>query len=224
MSSPSACFYRNSSDETCVGLVSDLFKGLGNKETVSASLTTTDSGVSPDCMMSIHNHLDSSKMWATVPCWVTEVEYTIPHPDGDITAFDTNSGGDAKLSRNVAVQSMAARPGVLEHDWKIDLRRTSSQPSDKMNFNTTRFSRVRVMNIKRFHYETDRSSWVFKLVVSWEGGTKEEARAGGKRYYVYVETHDNTKTSSSPSYSAASFLDKIVDIVSLAGERQTLFF
>lgn len=224
MSSPSNCFYRNFSDETCVGLVSELFKGLGNRETVSASLTGEGSGVSNDCMKAIHNHLDSSKTWARVPTWVTEVEYTIPHPQGDITAFDTNSGGDAKLFRNAVVRSIVASPDQNEQRWKIELKRTSSKPSDKMDFNTTRFSRVRVMNTKRFHYETERSSWVFKLVVCWEGATKEDAKTSDKRYFVYVETNDTAKTSSNPSYSAASFLDKIVDIISLEGKRRTILF
>lgn len=223
MSSPG--FYKSIQEETCVSRVSQLFQALGNRERVFASLTTGDSGgVSADCMMAIHNHLDSSKMWAKVVPWVTEVEYTIPHPGGDITAFDTNSGGEAKLSRNSVVRLITATPGEKDSSWKISLTRTSSQPSDKMDFNTTRFSWVKVMNMKRFYYETDRSSWVFKLVVSWEGVTKEDAKASGKKYLVYVETDDIVKTSANPSYSAASFLDKILDIISLEGRRQTLVF
>lgn len=214
------CFYRNFKDQTCIPQFSRLFTSLGNKEKVVASLG--DSGVSSENMMAIHNHLDSSNMWKKKTSWVTEVEYTIPHPDGDVVAFDTSSGEKAKLSRDSVVLRFAGNS--KKEDWGFSLTRTASQPSDRMDLNTTRFSRVKVMNTKRFFYETDRSSWVFKLVVSWEGLTKEEAKKNGKKYFVYVESVDNFKTTSNPSYSAASFLEKILDIVPSDGERQVLQF
>lgn len=174
-------------------------------------------------MMAIHNHLDSATMWKKKDPWVTEVEYTIPHPHGDVTAFDTSSGADATLTRNTVVLSMTGSCAKNER-WGIFLQRVSAQPSDKMDMNTQRYSRVKVMNVKRFFYETDRSSWVFKLVVSWEGSSKEDAKASSRRYFVYVESHrdHHMKTSTNPAYSAASFLDKILDIISLDGRRQIL--
>lgn len=220
-------FYKNCKEETCISDVSRLFESLGNKEKVSASLAyygeahQYPSGVSSSCMMKIHNYLDNSKIWEKTTPWTTEVEYTIPHPSGDVTAFDTNSGADAKLSRKSVVLDLTVGCATDEN-WRIFITRVSSEPSDKMDFNTTRFSWVKVMNIKRFYYETNKSSWVFKLVVSWEGVTKEEANAGVKKYFVYVETNDVSKTFSSPPYSTASFLDKILDIISLDGSRQTL--
>ena len=220
-------FYKNCKEETCVSDVSRLFKSLGNREKVSASLAYFGGehqypcGVSSSCMMKIHNYLDNSKIWQKTTPWTTEVEYTIPHPSGDVTAFDTNSGADAKLSRKSVVLNLTGGCATDEN-WRIFITRVSSEPSDKMDFNATRFSWVKVMNIKRFYYETNKSSWVFKLVVSWEGVTKEEAKAGVKRYFVYVETNDVSKTFSSPSYSTASFLDKILDIISLDGSRHTL--
>lgn len=225
-------FYRNISEENSVKDISRFFQSLGNRETVSASLgysvdgsPPTDAGISSACMTAIHNHLDSAKMWKMKSPWATEVEYTIPHPSGDVTAFDTNSGGDATLTRNSVVLSKTG--SCANHEGcGIFLLRVSAQPSDKMDMNTQRYSRVRVMNVKRFFYETDRSSWVFKLVVAWEGATKEAAKASSRRYFVSVEsqrTH-NVKTSSNPAYSAASFLDKVLDIISLDGRRQILTF
>lgn len=225
-------FYRNGGEENCVAHVSQLFSSLGNRETVSASLTyaedsvdSADSGVSSACIMAIHNHLGSSKVWKKTDPWAAEVEYTIPHPAGDVTAFDTSSGGDATLSRNSVVLCLSG--SCANNDkWKVSLTRKTSVSADKMDLNTQRYSRVKVMNIKRFYYETNRSSWVFKLVVAWEGVTKEGAEASGKRYFVYVETNpcDNIKTSSNPRHSAASFLDKILDIISLDGTRKVLTF
>ena len=219
-------FYKTFSEQNCVGDVSQMFHKLGNKERVSASLAypeNSENGVSSSCMMAIHNYLDSSSIWKKTIPWATEVEYTIPHPGGDITAFDTNSGADAELSRQSVVRFLAGSCAADEK-WKILLTRMSAQPFDRMDFNTSRFSWVKVMNTKRFYYETARSSWVFKLVVSWEGVTKEDAKSGAKKYFVCVETNDNVKTSSNPTYSAASFLDKVLDIVSLDGRRQTLTF
>ena len=220
-------FYRNGAEENCVAHVSELFVSLGNRETVRASLTYTgdseSAGVSSACIMDIHNHLDSSKIWKKTDAWSTEVEYTIPHPAGDVTAFDTSSGGDATLSRNSVGLCIE---GVGSDKWKVSLTRSSAESADSMDLNTQRFSRVKIMNIKRFYYETSRSSWVFKLVVAWEGVSKERAESNGKRYYVYVETNpnDHAKTSSNPRYSAASFLDKILDIISLDGRRKVLTF
>lgn len=218
-------FYKNCFEESCVSHVSQMFTSLGNKDKVCASLAYSScgdsGGISDGSMMGIHNHLDSSKIWKKTVPWVTEVEYTIPHPSGDTTAFDTNSGADAKLSRKSVVSKLTGRC-EFDTGWRISITRTSDEPSDKMDFKTTRWTWVKVMNVKRFHYETSRSSWVFKLVVSWEGVTKEDAKAGAKKYVVYVESVDNVKTSSNPSYSAASFLDKILDIISLDGRRQTL--
>lgn len=213
-------FYNNFSDETCVSLVSEMFKDLGHREKVSACLAYDKGGVSYEGMLAIHNHLESSKIWRKTVPWVTEVEYTIPHPDGDITAFDSNSGGEAKLTRNSVVLQQT---GSCKN-WKISLTRILAEPSDKMDFNTTRWTWVKVKNTKKFYYETERSSWVFKLAVCWEGVTKEVAKAGDKKYLVYVESVGSDKTCSYPSYSAASFLDKILDIISLDGKRPALTF
>lgn len=226
-----AKFYKKISDESCVGYIRPMFDKLGNKEKVFASLLylqrdqgdQDDQGLSSSRMMAIHNHLDSSNMWKKTIPWVTEVEYTIPHPGGDITAFDTTSGDPAQLSRRSVVVSVTGGCAADE-SWRILLTRMSVEPFDRMDFNTSRFSWVKIMNTKRFYYETGTSSWVFKLVVSWEGLTKQAAKSGGKKYFVSVETNDNVKTSLNPGYSAASFLEKILDIISLDGPRQTLTF
>lgn len=217
--------YKNGSDENSVPFVSRLFQNMGKTDRVTASLRDSDvqEGVSAGSMSSIHTHLQSANIWRRSIRWTTEVEYTIPHPDGDVTAFDTNSGGDAKLTRNKVelefVGCCAYRPTS-----SVVFRRTSETPSNNMDFNTTRFSSVRIMNAKRFYYETERSSWVFNLVVAWEGNTKQDAEESLKKYYVYVETVDNRKTTSNPKYSAASFMEKTLDVLSVEGKRQVITF
>lgn len=237
MTCSSPNFYKSLREENCVGQVSKLFDDLKNTERVSAFLTITAQGNSVQAgppgshapaehMTHIHNHLDSSKIWKQILPWATEVEYTIPHPNGDITAFDTNSGGEAKVSRNSTIESFSATTTDAKDStpWRIGFTRTLFEPTPKTDFNASRFSRVKIINTKRFFYETERSSWIFKLVVSWEGATKEEAKENGKTYSVFVETNDTTKASIHPLHSTASFLEKVLDIVSLEGRRQILDF
>jgi len=219
-------FYTNSSDENCIPDISKkLFKSMTKTETVSASINDTGQpeGVSKESIDAVHTHLQSANIWKKTTDWITEVEYTIPHPIGDITAFDTNSGGDAKLSRKNNISDFKA---TCLNDDKTYIRftRNKETPSDEMDFNTTRFSSVRIMNTKKFFYETGRSSWIFKLVVSWYGNTKSEAESSPKRYFVYIETNGESKASSNPEYTSASFLEKIIDLVSLGGKRKTLEF
>ena len=219
-------FYTNGSDENCIPNISKkLFKYMTKDELVSASINETGQveGISKESIDAIHSHLQSANIWKKTTKWTTEVEYTIPHPEGDVMAFDTNSGGDAKLSRKNTICDFKAK--CLKDD-KLYVRfvRTKDIPSDRMDFNTTRFSSVRIMNTKKFFYETDRSSWVFKLVVSWYGNTKSEAESSPKKYFMYVETNGDSKASSNPEYTSASFLEKIIDLVSLDGKRKTLSF
>lgn len=218
-------FYRNSSEETCIPYVSKLFETLQKNERVEASLhdSGVQGGISLESITAIHNHLQSSRIWKKVTPWNTEVEYIIPHPDGDISAFDTSSGGDAKLTRNdIRVDFTASC--VKKTNTYVSFKRIVEEPSDKMDFNTTRFSSVKIMNTKRFYYETERSSWVFRLVVMWSGSTKQEAEESDKTYIVSIETNDVRKAYSNPKYISASFLEKILDIISLDGRRKILTF
>lgn len=198
----------------------ELFNCLDNNEKVIASIQDPErpGGISKESINDIHTHLQSSRIWKLKTKWMTEVEYTIPHPRGDVSAFDTNSDGDAKLSRKNIVSSFSASC----EDNLVRFERIKEEPSDSMDFNTTRFSSVKIMNAKRFYYETERSCWVFRLVVSWEGDTKSEAERSPKKYFAYIETNGVSKASSNPMYTAASFLEKIIDVISVGRDRQML--
>lgn len=219
-------FYKNSAEQNCIPHISrKLFKSMVKNETVTASINISSQpeGVSKEFIDAVHSHLQSTNVWKRTTKWTTEVEYTIPHPLGDVSAFDTNSGGDAKLSRKDVISDFNA---VSKEDDKLRIRftRTKDNPSDGMDFNTTRFSAVRIMNTKKFFYETDRSNWVFKLVVSWYGTTKVDAESSPKKYFVNIETNGDSKASNNPEYTSASFLEKIIDLISLDGKRKTLSF
>jgi hypothetical protein len=216
-------YYKTCAEESCVEEMSPMFRQLGCQDSVTASIFRSDGvGVSHSCFLGIYNHLESSNMWKKNEPWVTEVEYTIPHPEGDVVAFDTKSERDATL-RSTSVQKKMI--GYTNDKlWGVTLTRTTAVNYDEMDLNAQRFSRVKIMNTKRFLYETERSSWVYKLAVSWEGVTKEEAKCSEMRYSVQIETNDNRKASVDPSYSTASLLEKVLDIVSQGKRRGVLEF
>ena len=179
-------------------------------------------GLSFEYMTRVHCNLSSSKIWERHTDWTTEVEYTIPHPDGDVTAFDTSSSADARLWRKMSTLHFYAHCGP----FNVSLERFTEEPLDKMDMNTSRFSFVKITNTKRFFYETKRSSWVFKLVVLWEGATKAETEKSEKKYLVYVESGSRmTQLSTDTEYTTASLLDKVIDMLSIGhGERRALEF
>lgn len=218
-------FYKNGSEETCVSGLKSIFETLTVNECVSASISnkrySNGGGVSHACIMSIYNHLDGSRIWRNQEPWVTEVEYTIPHPRGDVLAFDTKSEREATLSSKTVVFTATA----TTDDYNVSLTRSLRSDYNDMDLNTERYSWVKIMKTKRYFYETDRSSWVFRLEVQWEGESKEHAKSNQKKYFVSVETNNNAKASANPKYSLASLLEKVLDIVSHeGGQRQVLTF
>ncbi|CAN0048875.1 unnamed protein product [Scytosiphon promiscuus] len=62
------------------------------------------------------------------------------------------------------------------------------------------------MNVKRFHYESDRSSFVYRLVVQRERVTKDAAKANGMKFNIYLETSDHTKMGDCPQSGLVSFM------------------
>lgn len=220
---PAPTFYKTCLDETCVSGIRPMFQTLGCNDSVTASISCRgDSGLSHSRLLGIHNHLDSSSTWKKKEQWVTEVEYTIPHPDGDVKAFDTKSERSATLKSTTQISKKIGHTD--DNLWDVTLTRTSAVNYRKMDLNTQRFSRVKIMNTKRFLYETGRSSWIFRLVVAWEGLSKEDAKKSQPKYFVYIETNDNIKASVDPTYSAASLLEKVLDIVSHGKTRSSLIF
>lgn len=207
-------FYESSSNENCIAEVGSLFCNLGRDEKVCATLSDGKDGVSIEKMKMIHHHLRSSNSWKDTLNWSTEVDYTIPHPEGDATASDTSSPGEEKLTRSVCIMCMNA---VCSNTaWRVRLERVLEKPFAKIDFNVTRFSRVKIMKVKRFIYETPRSCWCFKLVVEWSGETKDIAEKSSRKYRIFVESlRDKKQVTLNVNYTAASFLEKILDLVSL---------
>lgn len=235
-------FYESMKKENCIYYLRSLFEPLCAEDKISACLgmgntenqgprkrkiesdTEEDGvpaikGLSFEVMTRIHGHLQSSDIWKKQTDWTTEVEYTIPHPDGDVSAFDTDSCGEAKLTRKKTIMEVSTVCGP----YSVNIEKFQELNSDKMDMNTSRFSHVKIMSTKRFFYETQRSCWVFKLVVLWEGKTKIETEKAEKKYLVYVESGERINTlCTDPVYTTASLLEKIIDLLSIDNARRVL--
>ena len=213
-------FYRNASDENCVEYIADFFKNLQSTETVSARIQNALGGsLTYERVVEIFNHLDSSQSWRRVSDWEVEVEYTISHPDGNVVAVDTNTTRSASLTRRTVSRFCS---GSCE-DKTFEISRVRYTHIDQLDFNTNLYSSVRILKSKRFYYQTKRSSWTFRVSLVWEGDTKACAEKSDKKYLVFVETNDVNIATSNPMYTAASFLEKVIDVVSVsAGQRRAL--
>ncbi|AAR26892.1 FirrV-1-B17 [Feldmannia irregularis virus a] len=206
-------YYETSTKETCVEGLRGLFDDSKGEDKVVAQMTDTSGEVSLHAMTVIHQQLQGSKRWKRVDDWQTEVYYTIAHPEKDITVFDS--------SQNVEIYRESIHPKFIAacgSNWRATVARVAKEPFGKIDFNMTRYSYVRVARAKYFYHETSRSCWCFKLVVQWEGKTLDDAKNSRKKYMVNVESVvRKTDTGDvNPKYKVASFLEKILDITSIA--------
>lgn len=204
--------YKDPQSHTCIEAMSRLFEGLQAGETVEARITRAPGADGYETMTEVHNHLTSCRTWAAVHGWDDEVEYTINHPLGDVYAYDTKSTG-TRL-RTIDYKEPSFRATCDGTAASVLIRRVSEQPVDDVDITTTRFSWVKVMNVKRFFYESSRSSFVYKLVVLWQGATKEEAKQQGPEFKLFLETNDHAKMTTFPAQSLVSFMEKTLDVVS----------
>lgn len=211
--------YKNPQSHTCIEAMSKLFEGLQAGETVEACITRAPPSEGQRTMTEVHNYLSSCKTWAAVHGWDDEVEYTINHPLGDVYAYDTKSTG-TRL-RTIEYNESSFKASCDGADACVLIRRVLEQPVDDVAITTKRFSWVKVMNVKRFFYESARSSFVYKLVVLWQGATKDEAKARGPDFQLFLETRDRAKMTAFPAQSLVSFMEKTLDVVS-DGKRRVL--
>lgn len=208
-----AWVYKDPQSHACIEAMSRLFEGLQAGETVEACITTTSPAADGyQAMTQVHNYLSSCRTWAAVHGWDDEVEYTINHPLGDVYAYDTKSTG-TRL-RTIDHKEPSFRATCDGGPPSVCVRRVSERPVDDVDITTTRFSWVKVMNVKRFFYESSRSSFVYKLVVLWEGATKEEAKQQGPEFKLFLESNDQAKMTACPAQSLVSLMEKTLDVVS----------
>ncbi|CAM9751356.1 unnamed protein product [Ectocarpus sp. 6 AP-2014] len=66
----------------------------------------------------------------------------------------------------------------------LQAERLRSTGIDVLNFNTTRYSRVKISEPKQFLHVTERSSWKFRITIVWQGETKDEAEQSEKKSFA----------------------------------------
>jgi len=218
-------YYKSGTDENCTLNMVPFFKDLGETEKVTAYIwnkSCPKGGVTHKTLVSINNNLSMSKCWEKVQDWEVSVEYTICHPDGDITVSDTKCQDNPNMVRKTGKIHWN---GVCKPDESCQLRieRWDNAPFvSNIAMNVTVYSYVRIKNTKTFVYRTANSSWRYILCVTWEGRTKEEAESSEKKYDVSVESDKSSVCTRDPRYTSASFFEKIIDVVSISKDRQVL--
>lgn len=225
MSGHAENYYTNARDENCTLKMVPFFEDLSPDESVSAQIWEKgypNGGVSHETLVCVNNNLSMSKCWASIQDWEVSVEYTISHPQGDIIVSDTKTLDNASMNRKtVALQWN----GECYPDSSTNLyvsRKNTTVFEHNMQDNM-RFSFVRIRNTKTFFYRTQRSSWRYRLCVVWEGETKDIAEGSDRRFELLVETDDSDVARLDPNYTVASFFEKIIDVVSIHGKRQTIY-
>lgn len=218
-------YYRNAREENCTLKMSPFFRDLASHEYVSAQIYEGDfpnGGISYETLAQVNNNLSSSKCWSDIRDWEESVEYTVAHPEGDITVSDTKTLNNASMGRRTVDLQWN---GTCYPDTRTRLyvsRRKNVVLENNMLVDNMRFSFMRIKNTKTFFYRTPRSSWRYKLCVVWEGETKAVAEKSNRRYELYVETNDSETARVDPKYATASFFEKILDVVSISGRRQVV--
>lgn len=204
--------YESPNSHACIREMAVLFRGLDKMETVQAMVSIVVGKCGYESITEVHNNLVSCNTWSRVQDWSEEVEYTITHPDGDVYAYDTKATG-TRL-RTVDTKDPSFRCLCRDNRNSAEIKRIVEKEVDYLDFSTTRFSRIKVMNVKRFFYESARSSFVYRLVVEWEGSSKDDAKASGPSFKIYLETNDALKLNASPEQSLVSFMEKTLDLLS----------
>jgi len=212
-------FYRSPKEQDSLPEISKLFSGLSHSEKVVGVINEIGiTGVSHDKLIHINNHLGSSNCWSNVQDWTVYVKYTIKHPDGDVFISDNINNTKSNVSRETSVLTYDAEfSGGILNLYRISLDKP------KGRFNTKKYNNVRVSRVKTFSYCTERSSFLFKLEIVWNGKSKEDASSSEPRFIFSLETDDSIKSSKDSMYSSVSFVEKCLDIVSLGKDvRQAL--
>lgn len=199
-------FYKNATTENSVGILRTLFENLSPSSGVYAEYELESDG-----MVALHNHMNSSSTWESVTKWDSGVKYSVNHPSGEITISDKNRGLDTRIFRESQVVKMNGM--TSRGDIRFSIYRKDIEPLD---FSTTSchssmYTWVRIESKKTYSYVSGRSSWDFALTVLWEGKTKKEAESSERRYIITISMGSIEKAKTDPGYTAASFMEKLMD-------------
>lgn len=201
-------FYKTATTENSVRSVRTLFENM-----VSTSIVYAEYELDADGLVALHNHMNSSSTWESVSQWDSGVQYSVNHPEGDITLSDMNRGLDTRIFRERVVDKMNGM--TARGDLRFTVYKKEIEPLDfsLTSCHSSMYTWVRIESKKTYCYVSGRSSWEFGLSVVWEGKTKEDAEASEKRHIITVSMGSIDKATRDPGYTAASFMEKIMDVL-----------
>ena len=199
-------YYKGATDENSVAKASSLFENLRGSVGVRGEFFTDQAS-----FVSIHNHMKSSRGWKSVSNWDTGIEYTIQHPVSDIIVADTNRGQKTVVFRQHVLQTVCGSTGCGLIDFKIEKFQIDELDYTSRTYHDSSYTWVKIKSEKIFVHESERSSWNFHLAVVWQGATKKKAESDPQRYSVAVSMGSTEKASVDARYTAASFLEKMMD-------------
>lgn len=217
-------YYTNHTDENSIEKIVLFFECLEPcGELVIATFHKNGmEGLDVETVTKIGNYLSSATCWSSIEDWTVDVEYTINHPDGNIYVSDNKDKTNPSATRkDVSLLWNAAFSG---REMTVRLERRKEKETTCIDNNMTRCSFVRITRSKKFVYTSDNSSWIYKLCISWEGKSKEEAESSPKKYYVTIETSDTEKASRNVKYTSVSFLEKVLDMAFIQTDRKSMNF
>lgn len=212
-------FYKNATTENSVAVVRTLFENLSLTSDVYAEYELESEG-----MITLHNHMNSSSTWDSVTQWDSGVQYSVNHPNGEISLSDKNRGLDTRIFRERQVGKMNGM--TSRGDVRFTIYRKEIEPLD---FSTTSchssmYTWVKIESKKTYSYVSGNSSWDFALSVLWEGKTKEEAEASEKRYVITISMGSIEKAKRDTGYTAASFMEKLMDTLFQRSQDRHIVF
>ena len=212
--------YRNARDETSISRMVSFFTDMTHEESVHAKIydpTVSNKGVSHETLSRVNNQLSGASCWSKVSDWDMSVEYTVQHPDCEILISDSKSCDNASILKKNSILEWGA---TCDDNCMVKVEREKRVECPHISMNVTRFSNVKVRNTKIFQYEKPMSSWIYRLCVSWEGKTLEDAKNSGKTYELSIESGSSIKARKDPKYTSASFMEKILDVSSVPGKTR----
>ena len=218
-------YYKNQTNENSIEKIGKFFDSLKNDygELVIATFHKNGmEGLDLETITKIGNYLSSSTCWSSIEDWSVDVEYTINHPDGNIFVSDNKTKTKPSATRKHL--NLLWNASFSGSEMIVKLERRTEKEINCIDANMTKCSYVRITRSKKFIYKSENSSWIYKLCISWEGKSKEDAEVSHKKYYVSIETDDTEKASKNVKYTSISFMEKILDMVFIQSDRRSMKF
>lgn len=196
-----------------------LLQGLadyGPSDWVCAKVFPPQSCQSPEeWLQRIERWLDDKDCWTHVDSWGTERLHTLSYRYAGIVDFLEGSDGTFMTLRSstawfkgkltdgsvpVIFFGVSVEPVALRH---------AENDGNPLWF--------RILEVRNYLYETEETSFTYRLVMCREGSTEEKARRAEAKYFVYVETYDSVKMGTDPARASCIIVRRTDEVMRAGG-------